>query len=147
MMDWIRNLFSRYANGMYLPDIHIKDVVEILIITVIVYEIMLWIKNTKAWMLLRWNYHAGLFILLAMGFPDAYNLISCGAVYQCSCNGSSCCVSAGTAGVPWKSLEKKIFSAISTFLTEARIISAFLMQQQTGLCAPALKWAVSVPER
>ena len=68
MMDWIRNLFSRYANGMYLPDIHIKDVVEILIITVIVYEIMLWIKNTKAWMLLRGIIMLGLFILLAWVF-------------------------------------------------------------------------------
>ena len=62
MTDWIRSLFSRFSNGMYLPDIQIKDVVEILIITVIVYEIMLWIKNTKAWMLLRGIIMLGLFI-------------------------------------------------------------------------------------
>src|SRR5699024_8451613 len=68
MMDWIRSLFSRYANGMYLPDIQIKDVVEILIIAVIVYEIMLWIKNTKAWMLLRGIIMLGVFILLAWIF-------------------------------------------------------------------------------
>ena len=68
MMDWIRSLFSRYANGMYLPDIQIKDVVEILIIAVIVYEIMLWIKNTKAWMLLRGIIMLGMFILLAWIF-------------------------------------------------------------------------------
>ena len=68
MTDWIRSLFSRFSNGMYLPDIQIKDVVEILIITVIVYEIMLWIKNTKAWMLLRGIIMLGLFILLAWIF-------------------------------------------------------------------------------
>ena len=68
MTDWIRSLFSRFANGMYLPDIQIKDVVEILIIAVIVYEIMLWIKNTKAWMLLRGIIMLGMFILLAWIF-------------------------------------------------------------------------------
>ena len=68
MTDCIRSLFSRFSNGMYLPDIQIKDVVEILIITVIVYEIMLWIKNTKAWMLLRGIIMLGLFILLAWIF-------------------------------------------------------------------------------
>ena len=41
------------------------DIIEILIITVIVYEIMLWIKNTKAWMLLRGIIMLGVFILLA----------------------------------------------------------------------------------
>lgn len=42
--------------------------IEILIITVIVYEIMLWIKNTKAWMLLRGILMLALFILLAWVF-------------------------------------------------------------------------------
>ena len=39
--------------------------IEILIMTVIVYEIMLWIKNTKAWMLLRGIITLGVFILVA----------------------------------------------------------------------------------
>ena len=53
MLDWIKSILDNYTNGMYFPNIHIKDVIEILIVAVIVYEIMLWIKNTKAWMLLR----------------------------------------------------------------------------------------------
>ena len=68
MTDWISSFFGKYANGMYFPNVQIKDVVEILIITVIVYEIMLWIKNTKAWMLLRGIIMLGLFILLAWIF-------------------------------------------------------------------------------
>lgn len=53
---------------MYFPKIQIMDVIEILILTVIVYEIMLWIKNTKAWMLLRGIIMLGVFILLAWIF-------------------------------------------------------------------------------
>lgn len=53
MLGWMRNFIDNYTHGMYFPKIQIMDIIEILIITVIVYEIMLWIKNTKAWMLLR----------------------------------------------------------------------------------------------
>ena len=53
MIDWLRNFIDNYTHDMYFPRVQVMDVIEILIITVIVYEIMLWIKNTKAWMLLR----------------------------------------------------------------------------------------------
>lgn len=46
-----------------VPDLKVTDIVEIIIIAVIVYEIALWIKNTKAWMLLR-----GI-VVLAFLFP------------------------------------------------------------------------------
>ena len=44
MLAGIRTFISNYTNGMYFPHIQIIDIIEILIITVIVYEIMLWIK-------------------------------------------------------------------------------------------------------
>ena len=68
MEDWIRNFFNNYINGLYFPTVHLTDVIEILIITVIVYEIMLWIKNTKAWMLLKGMIMLGAFFLLAAIF-------------------------------------------------------------------------------
>ncbi len=68
MIDWLISFFNNYTNGMYFPVIEFKDVAEILILTVIVYEIMLWIKNTKAWMLLRGIIMLGVFILLAWIF-------------------------------------------------------------------------------
>ena len=68
MLAGIRTFISNYTNGMYFPNIHIKDVIEILIVAVIVYEIMLWIKNTKAWMLLRGILMLGAFILVAWIF-------------------------------------------------------------------------------
>ena len=68
MIDWIKNFFDKYMDNAYIPQIQFMDVVEILILTVIVYEIMLWIKNTKAWMLLRGIIMLGLFILFALIF-------------------------------------------------------------------------------
>ena len=68
MIDWMRNFIDNYTHGMYFPRIQVMDIIEILIITVIVYEIMLWIKNTKAWMLLRGIIMLGVFILLARIF-------------------------------------------------------------------------------
>ena len=68
MIDWLRNFIDNYTNDMYFPAIEIKDIVEILILTVILYEIMLWIKNTKAWMLLRGIIMLGAFIFFAWLF-------------------------------------------------------------------------------
>ena len=65
MIDWLRNFVDNYTHDMYVPRVQVMDIIEILIITVIVYEIMLWIKNTKAWMLLWGIIMLGVFILLA----------------------------------------------------------------------------------
>ena len=46
--------------SLSIPDIHVTDVVEMVIIAVFFYELMVWIKNTRAWMLFR----GVLFILL-----------------------------------------------------------------------------------
>lgn len=68
MEQWIRLFFDNYIHDMYFPDVHLTDIIEILIVAVIVYEIMLWIKNTKAWMLLKGMIVLGVFILLAAIF-------------------------------------------------------------------------------
>lgn len=68
MEQWIRNFFSNYVSDMYFPNVHLTDIIEILIVSVIVYEIMLWIKNTKAWILLKGMIVLGLFILVAAIF-------------------------------------------------------------------------------
>lgn len=68
MEQWIRRFFDNYVNDMYFPNVHLTDIIEILIVAVIVYEIMLWIKNTKAWMLLKGMIVLALFILVAAIF-------------------------------------------------------------------------------
>lgn len=68
MEQWIKTFFDKYISDMYFPTVGLTDIIEILIITVVVYEIMLWIKNTKAWMLLKGMIMLGMFILLAAVF-------------------------------------------------------------------------------
>lgn len=68
MEQWIKTFFDKYIADMYFPSVGFTDIIEILIITVVVYEIMLWIKNTKAWMLLKGMIMLGAFILFAAVF-------------------------------------------------------------------------------
>ena len=51
-----------------IPDIRITDVVEMMIIAVILYNVMLWIKNTRAWALLKGILVRLAFILIAWIF-------------------------------------------------------------------------------
>ena len=64
----ISEFINRYIRDGYFPEMHLTDIIEIVIIAFLVYEIMIWIKNTKAWMLLRGIIMLGAFILLAWIF-------------------------------------------------------------------------------
>lgn len=68
MEQRITQFFERYVKGMYFPEMHLTDIVEILIIAFLVYQIMIWIKNTKAWMLMKGIVVLGVFIFLAAIF-------------------------------------------------------------------------------
>jgi diadenylate cyclase len=57
-----------YTSEWYLPDVRITDVIEIIIIAVVLYHLMLWIKNTKAWVLLKGVAVLLVFILIAAVF-------------------------------------------------------------------------------
>lgn len=39
-----------YFPDWYLPDVYWTDIVEIVIVAFLIYQLMVWIKNTKAWM-------------------------------------------------------------------------------------------------
>ncbi len=64
----IRNFINAYLGEWYLPSIQFTDIIEIIIIAYLVYQLMVWIKNTKAWMLLRGILVLGVFILIAAIF-------------------------------------------------------------------------------
>lgn len=69
MGDIILQFFRKYVSAdMYLPQIRLTDIVEILIIAFAIYQIILWIKNTKAWMLLKGILVLAAFILVAAVF-------------------------------------------------------------------------------
>lgn len=57
-----------YTSEWYLPDIRVTDIIEIMIISFLVYHLMVWIKNTKAWMLLKGIAVLLIFILVAYVF-------------------------------------------------------------------------------
>lgn len=50
ILDRIANWTS---DTLYMPDIHVTDVIEIIIIAFFIYQFLVWVKNTRAWMLLR----------------------------------------------------------------------------------------------
>ena len=65
MAEILRELYSWIA---FVPEITFKNFLEIAIITIVVYEMLVWIKNTRAWMLLRGIVVLAVFILVAFIF-------------------------------------------------------------------------------
>ena len=65
MKERIIGWFSSFLPDWYMPDVKIIDVLEIIIIAFLVYQLMVWIKNTKAWMLMKGIIVLGAFILIA----------------------------------------------------------------------------------
>ena len=68
MGERIADFLATYWSDWYLPDMKVIDIIEIIIIAFLVYQLMVWIKNTKAWMLLRGIIVLGAFILIAAAF-------------------------------------------------------------------------------
>ena len=54
-------LMEIYSWISFVPKLTVKNLLEIMIIAVLVYEMLVWIKNTRAWTLLKG-------ILLILGF-------------------------------------------------------------------------------
>ena len=60
--------FDKYLSWLSLPKIMWTDFAEILIISFLVYHILAWIKNTKAWSLLKGILVILVFILISAIF-------------------------------------------------------------------------------
>lgn len=52
-MTTVNNFVQDYLAKLYIPRIQWTDVIEIIIIAFVLYNILVWIKNTKAWALLK----------------------------------------------------------------------------------------------
>jgi len=59
-METIRAFLQDYLVRLSMPRLNITDILEIIIIAVLIYYIIRWVKNTRAWFLLR-----GLIVILA----------------------------------------------------------------------------------
>ncbi len=64
-MQQISNFMQTYLETLHVPNIEWTDVAEVIIITFLVYYIMVWIKNTKAWSLLKGISMILIFLLIA----------------------------------------------------------------------------------
>ncbi len=65
MEQKISQFVEQYLKTLYFPQVGVMDLLEIFIIAFLVYQVMVWIKNTKAWMLLRGILVLAVFILIA----------------------------------------------------------------------------------
>ena len=67
-MQRFLTILQNYLNQINMPNLRWTDIVEILIITFLIYHILLWIKNTRAWSLLKGLLVIGAFVALAALF-------------------------------------------------------------------------------
>ena len=67
-MQQVNDLIEKYFSKLHIPSIIWTDVVEVFIIAFLLYHIMLWIKNTRAWALLKGLLVIGAFVLIAVFF-------------------------------------------------------------------------------
>ncbi len=58
-LSQIPSLISKYFYWLSLPSIRLKDIIEIVIISFFIYQVIKWVQQTRAWTLLR-----GLVVLL-----------------------------------------------------------------------------------
>lgn len=65
IIESITSFFERYVTWLSMPSIKWTDVVEILIISYLFYRFLAWIKDTKAWSLLRGVLVILVFVLIA----------------------------------------------------------------------------------
>lgn len=59
---------ENYFSWLNFPSISVTDVIEILIITFLMYHVLLWVKNTRAWNLFKGILIILIFVLLAAMF-------------------------------------------------------------------------------
>lgn len=64
-MEELWAIIRSYLGGIYLPEIKWTDVLDILVIAYILYHLLLWIKTSQAWTLLKGILVLALFMLIA----------------------------------------------------------------------------------
>lgn len=69
-LEKLSSLNGKYLTNVHFPDVMWTDIVEIIIIAVLIYNVLLWIKNTKAWALMK-----GLVVILGFViFVSIFNM-------------------------------------------------------------------------
>lgn len=69
-MKKILSTLSAYFDWFYIPQITVSDIIEIILLSYIVYTIVLWFKKTRAWTLVK----GFVFLVLIMGLATIFRL-------------------------------------------------------------------------
>lgn len=64
-LNYISNFIQKYLS---IPDIYISDIVEIIVMSVVIYYIILWFRKSRAWVLLKGIFVLVLFMIIASLF-------------------------------------------------------------------------------
>lgn len=67
-MQRISSIVQNFFNQIHMPNLRWTDIAEILILAFLIYHILLWIKNTRAWSLLKGLLVIVIFVALAALF-------------------------------------------------------------------------------
>jgi len=67
-MQRFLTILQNYLNYINMPNLRWTDIVEIMILTYLIYHILLWIKNTRAWSLLKGLLVVVAFVIVAAVF-------------------------------------------------------------------------------
>ena len=70
LIETITSFIERYVTWLSIPSIKWTDIVEVLIISILLYRVLAWIKESKAWSLLK----GILFILLFVMFAAIFSM-------------------------------------------------------------------------
>ena len=70
--------FSDFISRLRIPDVRWTDIVEVLIIAYLTYHILVWVKNTRAWQLMK-----GIAVVIAMAILAAvFNMTTILWIFQ-----------------------------------------------------------------
>ena len=68
MLQLIKTILLNYIRDVRIPSIRWTDIFEILIIAFLIYQVMNWFRNSRAWSLLKGIVVIGIFIIFAVLF-------------------------------------------------------------------------------
>lgn len=67
-MDGMKFYIQRYIDALSIPKVGWTDILEIIIISVLIYQILMWVRKTRAWALFKGLSVLLVFVLLAVAF-------------------------------------------------------------------------------
>ena len=65
MLQEITSFLQNIRSSVYMPHLYVTDFIEILIITFVVYQLLIWSRRTKLWSMFRGIFVISVFILIA----------------------------------------------------------------------------------